>query len=360
MVALKKALYVVVTAAVLLAIALLLSNLWSHPSGNGSLYTQGDQIWRTLSNTEYDFQFSYPIEPKGYEAVALTGAKKPSEVVYEMALYEKQTYRSLSATDTLGSELPPAITLRIFDAGTSTSALDWVLHSKNSNYVSAVPLATSRINNLAAITYEEDGLYRAQSVAVRYEGRMYVLSAQFITRDDAMVLDFKPILQTFKFLNAEDVVAPTCTEIVESAYSTTSLAKVTPYYGTPAVVDFTTYPNAATFRTKISEGASGGSTFAGHYAVAEWGCGSECQNYAVVDSVTGAIIAYGFGSTEGALYTKESRLLVTNPPEAYRAMATATAQEKIKNATSTYYVLSGEGSEAHLNAVCTQSVSVEL
>jgi hypothetical protein len=42
-----------------------------------------------------------------------------------------------------------------------------------------------------------------------------------------------------------------------------------------------------TFRTVIREAAEKGPNFAGHYTLAEWGCGAGCMSMAIVDSRTG-------------------------------------------------------------------------
>jgi hypothetical protein len=43
------------------------------------------------------------------------------------------------------------------------------------------------------------------------------------------------------------------------------------------------------FRTRIREAAAQGPNFAGHYTVAEWGCGAGCVSVVVVDAATGTI-----------------------------------------------------------------------
>ncbi len=43
------------------------------------------------------------------------------------------------------------------------------------------------------------------------------------------------------------------------------------------------------FRTRIREDAAKGPNFAGKYTIVVWGCGSGCQSFVVVDSVTGSV-----------------------------------------------------------------------
>src|SRR5438270_10810198 len=43
------------------------------------------------------------------------------------------------------------------------------------------------------------------------------------------------------------------------------------------------------FRTMIRTGGEDHGRFAGHYTVAEWGCGTDCSQFAVIDLITGAV-----------------------------------------------------------------------
>lgn len=43
------------------------------------------------------------------------------------------------------------------------------------------------------------------------------------------------------------------------------------------------------FRTRIRKSARKGPNFAGHFTIAEWGCGSGCVSFAVVDAVSGRL-----------------------------------------------------------------------
>lgn len=93
------------------------------------------------------------------------------------------------------------------------------------------------------------------------------------------------------------------------------------------------------FRTQIREAAAAGPNFAGHYTVAEWGCGGGCVSIAIVDAATGAVspgpfrtLAWEMRKYEGKYasngdkfqqleYRLDSRLLVARgcPEEAHCA-----------------------------------------
>ncbi len=76
------------------------------------------------------------------------------------------------------------------------------------------------------------------------------------------------------------------------------------------------------FRTVIRDAAQEGPNFAGHYTLAEWGCGAGCVSMAVVDSKTGRTFEGPFrllgfdldyvyeGGEEQLEYRVDSRLVV--------------------------------------------------
>jgi hypothetical protein len=60
--------------------------------------------------------------------------------------------------------------------------------------------------------------------------------------------------------------------------------------GKPAPVDLGSHPKARTFRTRLRAGAKEGPTFAGHYTLVQWGCGTGCMSFAFVDAFSGRVL----------------------------------------------------------------------
>lgn len=87
------------------------------------------------------------------------------------------------------------------------------------------------------------------------------------------------------------------------------------YQGEIAEVDFDTYPDARTFQTRIREGVSEGANFAGNYAIASWGCGTNCQGHAIVNVENGSILPIPLVSWFDISYSPTSTLLIVNPQE---------------------------------------------
>jgi hypothetical protein len=59
------------------------------------------------------------------------------------------------------------------------------------------------------------------------------------------------------------------------------------YHGEPATPTIT--KEFRSFRTRIRQGAKFGVEFAGHYTIPRWGCGTECNGFVVVDSISGRV-----------------------------------------------------------------------
>ena len=53
-----------------------------------------------------------------------------------------------------------------------------------------------------------------------------------------------------------------------------------------------------TFRTMIRRGAKASVEFAGHYTVPRWGCCTSCNQFVIVDSITGTVYDVAFAVVE--------------------------------------------------------------
>ena len=86
------------------------------------------------------------------------------------------------------------------------------------------------------------------------------------------------------------------------------------YKGATAPVDLHSNPEARTYRTRLREGAKHRANFAGRYIVVDWGCGSNCQVYALIDAVTGRVFD-GSGAERGADFRLDSSLFIADPAQ---------------------------------------------
>lgn len=84
------------------------------------------------------------------------------------------------------------------------------------------------------------------------------------------------------------------------------------YTGALAPIVIDTDPQAKQFRTRLTEGVKHGPNFAGIYTVVEWGCGTNCQQVAVINARTGRVSDW-LTTELGSNYQIDSMLFVKNP-----------------------------------------------
>lgn len=88
------------------------------------------------------------------------------------------------------------------------------------------------------------------------------------------------------------------------------------YKKKPLPVNLVSHPKALRFEDRLVEGAKAGPNFAGRQTIIRWSCGEECQQFAVVDAMTGSVVFAPFVTHLGVRFQLDSRLFIVNPPEA--------------------------------------------
>jgi len=104
------------------------------------------------------------------------------------------------------------------------------------------------------------------------------------------------------------------------------------YKGDIAGLNFGSDPKVSLFKTRLEEGIAKGGNFDGHFNITTWGCGTNCQQLAVIN-VTNGDVYFPFdnmgdykqesGSLVGAediSYTADSNLLVIHPMPMHEGM----------------------------------------
>lgn len=79
-------------------------------------------------------------------------------------------------------------------------------------------------------------------------------------------------------------------------------------------VDFSSHPDASSFAARFNALVGRAAKFAGHYRLLYWGCGTACQQFAIVDVKTGQVFMdEGWSTSLGLCFRADSALLITNP-----------------------------------------------
>lgn len=166
------------------------------------------------------------------------------------------------------------------------------------------------------------------------------------------------------FLNKKLVKSKSvCDEILKRSNN----IPVKTFNGSPAKVNFSKFPGAKLFYTRITEAAADGPNFAGHFTFADWGCGMLCMQYAIIDSITGDIVVYQDNPVELVTDTAHdinSRLLVFNPKDSFRYLEGRTLEDIFKNDeyeaswSREYYELVEDETDNSpwLNKLCTENL----
>lgn len=134
------------------------------------------------------------------------------------------------------------------------------------------------------------------------------------------------------------------------------------FEGEPEPVNFSTYPEAELYKSTIEEQVAEGANFAGHYSVAAWGCGTECQGFAIIDVINGEIIEYQpqhfFQAAQGLKFSLDSNILVFNPR--LNVEYAGTAEDLVANDFNArkgraYYALQENDSSSYLQTLCVEN-----
>ena len=88
------------------------------------------------------------------------------------------------------------------------------------------------------------------------------------------------------------------------------------FHGKPAQVDLGSSAEARNFRTELTAASKKPADFAGFYLAASWGCGSPCQQWALIDLRDGKVYFAPFTTSLGGSYSINSRLFVADPSKA--------------------------------------------
>jgi hypothetical protein len=86
------------------------------------------------------------------------------------------------------------------------------------------------------------------------------------------------------------------------------------FKGKPARVDLRSDSDAPRFRTRLTQDAAKGPSFAGSFTVVTWHCGTNCQTMALVSVKNGRVyFPLSFPTSEGVCFRVNSNLLITDP-----------------------------------------------
>jgi hypothetical protein len=178
----------------------------------------------------------------------------------------------------------------------------------------------SAFGPVASSCYDSEGALLQDGIEVRWYplGRIvHTCSGDFVVWMWEAVKEQGGVYKRSDELQTMQSKALTCKNVLErqeDRLATSTDSKLVIYEGEYASEpDFSIFKDAEVHSRIIVAALKKGPTYAGRFTVAEWGCGSTCQQHAVVDVETGLVVAYGPQTEYGVDYSLESTVLVTNP-----------------------------------------------
>lgn len=328
------------------------------------LFVRRDEVkpvpvgYEEYSNEEIGISFEYRVEPSGYIPIENEVSGKE---IFSLSLFDIGAYEELIASED-PREGPTAITVQVFERSPQTSLLEWLETEDASNYnLGGMDGRAIEASAVTGLSYNWSGLYEGRSIALPYADGVVILSVTYLTSNDTIINDYVEFLDSVELINEEKVSFETltCADKVAGMFPERAL-EVPLYDGEIAEVDFDTYPEARAYQTMIRESATEGVNYGGHFNIAVWGCGTNCQGAAIVDMRTGEILPHALVAGYDFSYSPESRLLVSNPPEHFTDINDERLFQMASRFEREYFVVAEQDGDVSLERVCVENASKGL
>lgn len=151
---------------------------------------------KVYSNPKYGISFEYPDNYFLKEGEAGNGERYH----YNITLVEDTPGNREMLSGKVAGEGPTAITVDIFQNNLDNLSVEqWIRTTSFSNFkLSDEKLGTTTVGGSAALSYSWDGLYRGDSLIFAHKENIVMLSATYLTAEDAILRDFSGIVSTFE------------------------------------------------------------------------------------------------------------------------------------------------------------------
>jgi hypothetical protein len=238
----------------------------------------------------------------------------------------------------------------------------------------AVRVATTLFGPFAATCYNSEGAALFTGVSVRWYpfGRMVHTCAAdyavyFWGGAEELGGVYKSRYDIDGEVRGEQLSCATATHMSTSQESTSPTHITDVYSGEIAsTTDTSLFPSAREHINAYTTALSGGATFAGSFAVAEWECGAQCTRFGVIDVRTGLVVAHDMEARYGLAYSAASDVLIVNPVAALPPIPEDEAEARrlaliVANTPREYYRMTHDtlSDTNYLVRVCIESAVVD-
>jgi hypothetical protein len=152
-----------------------------------------------VEETGYGLTYSYPSGIDGY--VVTTNQNAPrGDLVFSQSVFDADDYKELTES-TVPREAPVSLTIDVYRNPMNLSVREWITQSEESNYrlSPSGTISSAVFNGTEFLTYQYDGLYRADAYVYGAEGYIYLFSNMWDNPESNMKKDMGEVLKTVQF-----------------------------------------------------------------------------------------------------------------------------------------------------------------
>ncbi len=155
--------------------------------------------YATFSDGDLGLEFKYPAGPDGYVLSRGPSLSISSAHIQTLILFQEEDVGKMPE----GGEGPPGILIQVFENTKKQTAEVWanenMVHSNINLKMGEV--GKTKVGDIEAISYMSDGLYASENVVIAHDGKVYIVTGQFLDRESDLRRDFAPLVASIRFVS---------------------------------------------------------------------------------------------------------------------------------------------------------------
>ncbi len=149
--------------------------------------------------TAYGFSYEYEPDTDGYTVVTPENATR-GDLVFTQSVFDTTDYEDLQQGE-VPREAPASLTIEVYRNPANQETREWITQHDESNYHLSPDGTISSVtkNSTEFLTYQYDGLYRADAYVTGKNGYIYVFANMWDNPQSAMKTDMEELLETVQW-----------------------------------------------------------------------------------------------------------------------------------------------------------------
>jgi hypothetical protein len=150
----------------------------------------------STEKTSYGFSYTYRSGNEGYRPYTPKDGIR-GDLVFTQSLFDTQAYEELIGSD-VPREAPVSLTFSVYRNPFNLEAREWITKTPSSNYQlsSDGTIRTVTLGGTEYLTYQFDGLYRADAYVYASNGYVYLFTNMWENPESNMKKDMEEVIQS--------------------------------------------------------------------------------------------------------------------------------------------------------------------